>query len=612
VLKELLPAPVLSIGFSGNIITHGTISDEVECSIHTILKELLRALPLAIAQEEAYFSPVRPVVRLVTMGAEGADLLGIRAAIALGIDLSYVIPFAIKDYYTDFSASSAAEAAVNFSHGASLFQLPGKRDEGPRAYTRTNEIILSNSDLLIAVWESEQTIGWAEAGNAVQAAVMKGIPIVAINPKSPTTPAILSVSQFADLDAPAATNLVSRPLPADLTQFIHGIIKPPSRFAKRRGLDDLLIENRNSTAWRSEYPLLLRIAAAGPARKWKISAHSSEAKQPASHLSASFSALSKKLEAVERSRAIIDGLAVRYGTLFRSSAVGAYLFVIFGVWLSGVVGLLVPSLSVASLAIQVLVNGLVLADSAYRIRHRWQERWLDYRVAAEQLRWLGFRYLLGLSVEKNNRVWPQRSISWIEWYLERSARALGLPQGELDSTLIGAVADQLINVEIPSQIDYHRKTFRQLGLLEGRLAVLAHGALASSLAVAVLLAIAAIKAGSLDSVGWKPFALALLAVLPATMAGLNGMRVEADLVRLIERSAQTIALLFRLKRMIVAAPRDYDRVSSNMQRLASVMGEELAEWRFVIESRRSRRGWRRAAAKRRNVLHRQRAYQKRD
>jgi hypothetical protein len=118
--------------------------------------------------------------------------------------------------------------------------------------------------------------------------------------------------------------------------------------------------------------------------------------------------------------------------------------------------------------------------------------------------------------------------------------------------------------EIPEQIDYHRGTFRQLGLLERGLSFAANGALIASLGVAVLLAIVALRAGSLEAVGWKPFAIVLLAVLPATMTSPNGLRVDADLTRLVERSAQAIALLFRLRRVILAAPRDYDHVASNM------------------------------------------------
>ena len=51
----------------------------------------------------------------------------------------------------------------------------------------------------------------------------------------------------------------------------------------------------------------------------------------------------------------------------------------------------------------------------------------------------------------------------------------------------------------------------------------------------------------------------------------------------------------------VWAPRDYDHVAANMQQLAAIMRTELEEWRFVIESRRSRAGRRRVKRKR-NLL----------
>src|ERR1700728_4506956 len=183
------------------------------------------------------------------------------------------------------------------------------------------------------------------------------------------------------------------------------------------------------------------------------------------------------------------------------------------------------------------------------------------------------------------------------------AHALGPPQGTIDAASIAAAADHLTEVEIPEQIDYHRGAFRQLGLLQQRLSVAAHAALMAALGVAVLLVIAALRAGTLDAVGWKPFAIALLAVLPTTMTSLNGLRVDADLARLVERSAQTFGLLFRVRSNILASPSDYDHLLSNMQRLASILRDELDEWRFVIESRRYR-GRQRRIGRRKSFLRR--------
>lgn len=610
-LEELLPPPTLSVGLTGhrNVATDGEAAEAIERGIGAVLETLQHALTPAVAQEAAFFSAAAPIMRLITMGAEGTDLLGMRAAAKYEIKISTVIPFASDEYRSDFSASAAAMLAEISSQTDSVLELPGRRDEGPRAYERANDLILSNIDLLLAVWSGGRARGRAGTGDVVQAAVVKGIPVIVIDPQSPRMPSILVAAPTDDFEPPVASDLARRPLPADLIDFVRGIVSPPPRLVLRQGLIDLLAETPRSARWRFEYPLLLkaaggkRIAGRKPVpRSAKTNFGKSDAAKTERPLNEDTAvapaAYDKQLSVLDRKRDAIDGLAVQYGQLFRSSSVSQYVIVILGAWTSGVVGLLVPSLAGASIAVQLLVNALVVADASFRGRHRWQERWLDYRVVAERLRWLGFRYMIGLGAGRPTQFAMRRRKSWIDWYLQRTAHGLGPPHGKIDAASIAAAAAHLSDVEIPEQIYYHRGTFRQLGLLERRLSFAAHIALWASFGVGVLLIIAAIRAGSLQAVGVKPLALVLLAVLPGTMASLNGLRVDADLVRLVERSAQTIALLFRVRRVILAAPRDYDHVASNMQQLAAIMRTELEEWRFVIESRRSRAGRRRTKKKR--------------
>jgi hypothetical protein len=602
-LEELLPPPVLSLGLTGHrsVGMTGATAAAAERGIGAVLEALGRALAPVIAQDASFFSAAAPVMRLITMGAEGADLLGMRAADQYGLKISCVIPFALDDYRNDFSPEAATVAAELFAKTESLLELPGRRDEGPRAYERANDVILSNIDLLVAVWNGSRAHGRAGTGDVVQDAVLKGIPIIVVDPQSPAAPGILAAPPIDDVEPPVASDLARKPLPADLTAFIHGIVSPPAKRAQRAALVDLVAETQQSAQWRFEYPLLLKTLAHWPKAARKPSIAAPKSARPDDAAPSVALAKTKRLETIDRARNIIDALAVQYGRKFRSSAVSQYLVVILGAWISGVIGLLIPSLSAATIAIQLLANVLVLGDAAFRARHRWQERWLDYRVVAERLRWLGFRNAFGLGGGRQMRAGLQRQKSWIDWYIRRTAHALGPPQGKIDAASIAAAADHLSEIEIPDQIEYHRGTFRQLGLLERRLFFGAHAALVASLGVAVVLAVAAVRAGSLEAVGWKPIAIVLLAILPATMTSLNGLRVDADLARLVERSAQTIALLFRVRRNILASPRDYDHVAANMQRLASIMMTELEEWRFVIDSRRSRSG-RRQIKKKKNFL----------
>lgn len=611
--RDLFPLPALSIGVTG----HRNLNDQakqaqvaaIRTSLVVLFGALRQALPAAVARDASYFSGATPLIRVVMMGAEGADLLAAEAAVDNGLEIALILPFDRDEYIHDFSAASAPLLTKFLAAATTVFELPGRRSEGPQAYERANGVIISNVDLLVAVWDGERARGRAGTGDFVQEAVVKGVPVLVIDPRSPDRPTMLAAVARDVFDPPAATDLERLALPSDLTGFIHSIIGPPAAKVRRQGLDDLIAEAPHSAAWRIEYPLLLDLVVGHPrvrtlkrdtARQTVPLLKDITGSPAISELPSGKDGDPTRGEAakIEQVREFIDLLAVRYGRLFRSSSVSQYLLVILGVWVSGVVGLVVPWLSAASMAIQLTANGLVLADAALRATRRWQQRWLDYRMVAERLRWLSFRAAFGLGAIGPAPRAPMQSLPWTDWYVRRMARAMGPPRGRIDDAAVAAATDYLLNSEIPEQIDYHRVTFRQLGRLERRLLFGAHAALLASVAIALLLGITALYESTLAAMGLRPMAIVMLTVLPATMTALNGLRVDADLVRLVERSAQTVALLFRLRRVIVAAPDDYDHVASNMQRLASIMGNELAEWRFVIESRRSRGRWRKIKRKR--------------
>ena len=179
--------------------------------------------------------------------------------------------------------------------------------------------------------------------------------------------------------------------------------------------------------------------------------------------------------------------------------------------------------------------------------------------------------------------------SWATWYVTRLTSALGPPSGSITDDYLASAANDLQNYA-HQQVAYHRAKLRQLGMLENRLRALSVGSLSGAILVALLLAVAFEYYGGL--VGWKPAAIVLLTILPATMTALNGLRAEMDLVRLIERSAETGVLLSRINRSISEGSLSFDRLSVGTHRLTSIMDEELREWRFVLESRRARTGLR--------------------
>jgi hypothetical protein len=109
--------------------------------------------------------------------------------------------------------------------------------------------------------------------------------------------------------------------------------------------------------------------------------------------------------------------------------------------------------------------------------------------------------------------------------------------------------------------------------------------LGAAIAVAALYGLSVYVLADINRDTWKPIAIVVFSVLPAMAAAFNGIRAYADLARLSERSAMMAAGLARLRRTIHSAPMNYDRVAAAAARLASIMGDELTEWRFVLESR---------------------------
>src|SRR5262249_19829044 len=116
-------------------------------------------------------------------------------------------------------------------------------------------------------------------------------------------------------------------------------------------------------------------------------------------------------------QSFVDEAAVRYGQLFRSSSVSRYLLVLAGSLVGGLTSLLFHELSGAGIAIQAVVNGLVIADTAAGSRWRWQERWLEYRVVAQRLRWIALLRPLAISAGPSREERFETTSSWASWYV---------------------------------------------------------------------------------------------------------------------------------------------------------------------------------------------------
>jgi hypothetical protein len=591
---DLRPSAVLAVGITGHrdMTLHDHIAQAVATTLNELFATLTHSFKKAIREDPTFFSNAEPVLRAIGMVAEGADLIGTQAARRAGAEIACILPFAFDEHQKDFRSPATRELArIIFTAAHARFILPGSREEGPRAYERADEVILANIDLLIAVWDGARANGRAGTGDVVQAAVSRDIPVIVIEPKVPSVATLLFVRGDETLEDLIATDLPRKPLESDLSALISQIMTPPVGSTKRQGLVDLIAEKSKVRSLRFEYPLLLKLFRVVRARK-AADAQPESGSEVWEDVAALGGAMSRESAAqlikLQRQTSRIDALAEHYGLLFRSSCTSAFLLIIVAALFSSTALIVFPSIVDLSVIVQVIVNGLVLIDALVRNKQRWQERWLDYRLIVERLRCLRFLRPLGLGLYQTSAILRQDKGSWVEWYIRRSDRQLGAPVGEMQAADLARGAQQIADLHIREQLRYHHSTFRQIGLLERRLSLAASLALGSTFLVAVVFGILVYLKGGTGAITWKPIAVLLLFVLPAAATAFNGVRADADLVRLAERSARTAAALARLRRVVSSTTMNYDRLAAAAIRAVVIIGSELFEWRFVLENRRSR------------------------
>jgi hypothetical protein len=573
---ELRPCATLAVGVTGHrdIGVTGATADSISPAFDRIFRSLAGAFETAAAANTSFFSGATPKMRVVCMAADGADLLGAVAAQKCGAEVAVILPFPADEYRKDFGPA-AVELFDRISTAAvTRFVLPGSREEDARAYERANQVILANIDILIAAWDGKRASGRAGTGDVVPDALSRSIPTIVIDPKAPDQPSIIIPRPASVLGEALVKQTGWQTLNEDLLPLVAEQIAPPAGETKRRGLIDFYAETPRSAIWRIEYPSLL--ALFGATRTHGATSPAADP-QPVPNL-----------DSLGRMTGRIDQFAAYYGQLFRSSAVSRFLLIVIVAVLSGLIGLLFPGLFGVSLVLQLAVNILVLLDSTIGGRRRWQERWLDYRLLAERLRSLRFLHRLGLGPDIGAGAFPPQRSSWTDWYARRTARALDAPAGMVSAPELSSLAKQLVGQEIHEQVTYHRGAVRQLGTLERRLAFAASLALYTTILVGGALGVAAYFLGGLEAVWWKPAANVLLAALPAAMTAFNGIRADSDLVRLVERSAMTASSLARIGRTVSQLPLTYDGLAAAAARVATIMANERSEWRFVLESRRTR------------------------
>jgi hypothetical protein len=187
--------PILSVGITGHrsIAAEPVVSEAVETAITTVLRALEKGSRPSTAGKPFAIS-TRFRLKVVSMLAEGADLLGMQAGLDCGAELVGVLPFDEQSYRDAFASAPSRALFDNVWSKLSSIVVLGGFVGDDASYEQANRAILDRSDVVIAVWDGDPARGRGGTGDVVHDALDRGLPVIVIRPHAETTPKLLGVA----------------------------------------------------------------------------------------------------------------------------------------------------------------------------------------------------------------------------------------------------------------------------------------------------------------------------------------------------------------------------------------------------------------------------------
>jgi hypothetical protein len=167
--------PLLCVGITGHRDIASRYCNQIATIRHNLSASFSAIREYAFTAAESV-NKIPPRLRLISPLADGADRLAAELARELGYRLSAALPFPQAEYELDFSAEGRAEfrhflALAKGEDGA--IELSGSRNDADAAYSAVGEYVISNSDLLVAVWDRSRPNLRGGTGDIVMGALAK-------------------------------------------------------------------------------------------------------------------------------------------------------------------------------------------------------------------------------------------------------------------------------------------------------------------------------------------------------------------------------------------------------------------------------------------------------
>ena len=530
--------------------------------------------------------------RLLSQLAAGADQLFANIGLDKGAKLQVLLPFDL----TAYGSSLPDDARDEFEHlrakASSTWTAPDSGGDQAEAYHLAGQVMLAQSDILIALWDGKPGRGIGGTGYVVAHAVREGIPVIHIHPDGRPTRVLWS--QFDQLGSQRLDPAGAPAKPAVdavLSEVTTRLLDPPPTPDQAAALGSFLREREMRARFRFEYPLMLALAGINPfthrhlfTRRYQQSTtlewegyHAALA-QVGVEADARFGVLQTAFSWSDR-------LADHYAQLYRSGTVLNYLAAAVSV-LAALGSFLAPQAKPLLLFIELLSLAALIGNTAIGNQRQWHRRWLDYRYLAEQLRPMRSLKLVGaFGPRPGTGAQAAASIAWPDWYATMIWRQLDLPPMVHNTTEAAQLATKISGNELDPQISYHAGNAKRMNLLDHRLHRAGTVLFTASL-ICGLLGLSGFLV-HLDMVnGVEKLFTALEVALPTLGAALFGIRGQSDFAGAARRSAETARRLRRTGDQMRSDAMTLSLAARLTEDAAATMAADLGEWRTAFLERR--------------------------
>lgn len=559
--------PAIAVGITGHRLER--LADIDLSVLGTRLNDIMAAIEGAVPGMR---------FRLVGSLAEGADMMAADAALGRGWQLDTVLPFARDDYARDFDDAGMTGLRDHLRASASVLELPGSRDEPGgenAAYERAGRVVLTQSDILLAVWDGDPPRGRGGAAQIVAEAVTHGMPVLILHPDAARSPVLLWSGLNEHESGPEAVDTVARGGLGDLPRLMARLgTAAPTGTIGRTGSTMRAAPPLFAIA----YPLLLALVGVRRFRLADLRRPCPAARVPSID------------PAMALQARIDDQLWPRFdeadceaslaAQLFRSAFVSSFALAALAVTLS-LLGLIVPTAVKPLLAAGEFASiAMILIITRWGSRAGWHDHWLDQRTLAEELRCLAVSAPLGDLFLRGARA-QERAVAGRE--RRDIARRIGLPSARIDATYLARAHASLIAL-LDDQIGYVQREAGRMHRLEHRLHRLGGALFAiTALVCAGVLGIEAVGAflahGAQDAEHGLPLGVTVVsASLPAIGAAVYGIRMQGDFAGAAERNAALATQLTLLRKIARDDAPGFDGLRRLIRRTAELLTADVSQW----------------------------------